>query len=345
MGVDTIAKLRGNISEKEIAEFVSKELNCRTDFDISTSKYPMLDCVKEYYTDDREHYLTKSGFIHLKFGNDHTRSLFYCKSNVNFYENLEYYSELGLEEMVKSETTHISLGHNEEAESIIYAIVEHFGGWYCSHDCDGEYVEVKPNTVKSEDNTVDRIDIMVDIETLGRGESPPVFQIAASAFDIKTGDIIDNINLVADITKNNNIEGDTLVWWLNTNKELLTDLLNQGKKSELDEKGIVEGFCHWITQLVSKYNLGSKDVYLWGNGILFDNRIIWHKCKEYGIEYPIFYRNDRDMRTILELAAMKTGTDDMTYKNNIPNIGTAHDAFDDVHYQINVVCKCYKDLM
>ena len=66
---------------------------------------------------------------------------------------------------------------------------------------------------------------------------------------------------------------------------------------------------------------------------------------QYGLEYPIFYRNDRDMRTIVELAAYKTGfPNSNSYQKSFPNYGTLHDAFDDVKHQIKVVCKAFSVL-
>lgn len=48
--------------------------------------------------------------------------MFYLYSNVNYYENLDYYKTLGLEDMVKSETTYISLGYDENSCEIIKSI-------------------------------------------------------------------------------------------------------------------------------------------------------------------------------------------------------------------------------
>lgn len=190
-----------------------------------------------------------------------------------------------------------------------------------------------------------RIDIMVDIETLGKGDNPPVFQIAACAFDIATGEVLKVFNTFADIRTFHNIEGDTLLWWLNTNAELLKDLLNKGCENGNTEEDIIAQFVNWVNCLADIYGVDPDKVYFWGNGILFDNRIISGKCRQYGVTYPIAYYSDRDMRTIVELASKKKGfSDDREYKKTIENSGVAHDALDDVRYQIKVVCQAYKDL-
>lgn len=185
-----------------------------------------------------------------------------------------------------------------------------------------------------------RLDIMVDIETLGNKTDSTIFQIAAVAFDIKTGEHIVEFHRIANISEAEklNVTGDTLKWWLNTNKELLSDLLNKGEGS-VEELLIT--FADWLTGLV----LGN-DVYFWGNGILFDNKMIQHQLESAGIKYPIFYRNDRDVRTIVELAATKLETTERDLrKKYYEDKSVAHDAANDVANQIKLVAACYKELI
>lgn len=189
-----------------------------------------------------------------------------------------------------------------------------------------------------------KVHIMCDLETLGTGDCPPVFQISAKAFDIEDGEIVDEFDMLADITKMDNIEGKTLAWWLNTNKELLTQLVNDGKTAGNTEKHVIECFVLWINRL-QRYVSDKTHIFLWGNGVLFDNRIIKAKCDQYGIEYPIFYRNDMDMRTVMEVAAMKRGLPGQCeYRNLLEKTGTAHNATDDVINQINILVMAVKEL-
>lgn len=188
-----------------------------------------------------------------------------------------------------------------------------------------------------------RKDIMVDIETLGKGENASIFQIAAMSFDITTGKIYDEINLIGDIEKydNLNVDGDTLKWWLNTNKELLTDLLNKGTYGEWD---LLRAFETWLLNQAED----TKDIYLWGNGILFDNAKLQHHMNKCNMidGYPIFYKNDRDVRTILELASHLTGLSESEIKKSVEDENEVeHDALDDTRYQIRLVHKCYNLLM
>lgn len=180
-----------------------------------------------------------------------------------------------------------------------------------------------------------RIDIMCDIETLGKDGDTAIFQVSAAAFDIKTGSIICTFNEICNIGGGKIfVDGDTLKWWLNTDKELLSKLLNQGNCSE---KWMVEYFHSWIENLQKKY-----DVYFWGNGILFDNRIIKAKMESYNLKYPIFYRNDRDLRTLVDIVTTKYGID-VNKECQVENT-EKHNAMHDVEHQIRVATLCWNKL-
>lgn len=186
-----------------------------------------------------------------------------------------------------------------------------------------------------------RTDIMVDIETLGTKTGATIFQIAAASFDITTGEVRDTINLTGDIAQYDglSVDGSTLKWWLDTDKDLLHSLLSEGTLSEV---GLVTGLLSWMY----KQAPDNKDVYLWGNGILFDNVKISNLCDKHHVAYPIFYRNDRDVRTILELASLKSGLTEKELRTTVQVEGERkHDAFDDIMFQIRLVRKCYEILM
>lgn len=192
-----------------------------------------------------------------------------------------------------------------------------------------------------------RKDIMVDIETLGRKEGSTIFQIAAMSFDITTGETFDEIDLILDLSKVDILkaDGDTIKWWLIENKELLARTLKAGKLSEVE---MAEQFYLW---LVEQAGVGNE-VYLWGNGILFDNNKLQHflnspfPTSKVNIHYPIYYRNDRDVRTILELASLKTGIPERQLIKSVERLDEElHDALDDTRKQIRLVHKCYQFLM
>ena len=189
----------------------------------------------------------------------------------------------------------------------------------------------------------DRVDIMVDIETLGTDVNSTIFQIAGMSFDIRTGLAIRTFDATADISKNEDIcaTGSTIRWWMNNNKELFQSLLNEGEDSSDD---ILLQFYDWIANHQELTDV--KNIYLWGNGNLFDNSMISSQFKAIGLDYPIFYGNDRDVRTILELASMKLGVSEQQLKNRWADTNmVAHNAIDDVYFQVDLVSQCYNILV
>jgi hypothetical protein len=136
MGVDTRGLLKGDISAEEILNFIRHNYDKNAKSYVTDKDYGSLKEVlfNEKYG-DRDNWIVKYGNIDFSYkGED--RSLFYYKSNINYYENLKYYSEYGLENMVKSETTSISLGCWGNSVQIIKDIVREFGGWIDENDCD-----------------------------------------------------------------------------------------------------------------------------------------------------------------------------------------------------------------
>jgi hypothetical protein len=187
-----------------------------------------------------------------------------------------------------------------------------------------------------------RLDIMTDIETLGTDSDSTIIQISAIAFNIKTGEHYSQFNQIADISKNESplkVDGDTVQWWLKTNKELFADLLNSGTYSS---EQVLRNLHGWLLTL----NVNNdRELYLWGNGILFDNKMIKHQLESLGLNYPIFYRNDRDLRTLVELTSIKLGISEKELQNKCSDDKlVTHNAFDDVVYQIKLAVHCFKEL-
>lgn len=189
-----------------------------------------------------------------------------------------------------------------------------------------------------------RLDIMVDLETLGVTKGTTIFQIAACSFDIVTGQIHDTFNEIMDIStlKNAPFDGSTLKWWLNTNKDLLADLINKGRGTERE---LILKFATWINDMKLQNN--DAEIFLWGNGILFDNAMIQEKCLQQNIPYPIFYRNDRDVRTIVDLTMQKLGfTSPKDFFSLISSSELVqHDALNDVRQQIKTVSICWNIIL
>lgn len=195
-----------------------------------------------------------------------------------------------------------------------------------------------------------RIDIMVDLETLGLTADNPVIQIGALAFNLSTGekygDFVEYCKL--DVAESGMfIDTNTYQWWLDENAGLLQQILAKGIASGNTEKQMIQKFVKWIGAIALKHKISKSNIHIWGNGMLFDNAIIHGKCKRYDILYPIIYQNDRDVRTIVDLFCMKSG---MTRNEVVSGFKNAsglvqHDALNDCQIQFNMVKHCYDALV
>lgn len=186
-----------------------------------------------------------------------------------------------------------------------------------------------------------RIDVMTDIETLGTGSNSTIIQIAAVAFNINTGEELSRFDLIADVSKNERplgITPSTIEWWLTKHKNVFLDLMSSDGVSSEE---ILRQFHAWLTGLAEDH----RDVYLWGNGILFDNKMIQHQMEDIGLEYPIFYKNDRDVRTLIDVASVKLGITEKELKDKYNDESlVAHNAYDDVLYQIRLTVGAYNSI-
>lgn len=177
----------------------------------------------------------------------------------------------------------------------------------------------------------ERIDIVVDLETLGLGDNAPIIQIAAVVFNIWTGDIIEEFNVHVKLPDDFRIQTNTLKWWLSTDPSLLKSILDQG---EFDLSQTLVSFQY----LIYKYG----EVYLWGNGSNFDNRILKHQMESEGITYPIEYYNDRDMRTLMDVVEPGMKNSDFAKKYGIKLPETKHDALSDCRYEAELITCAWK---
>jgi len=193
-----------------------------------------------------------------------------------------------------------------------------------------------------------RIDIMTDIETLGVGTDALIIQVSAIAFDIYTGEEIGRFDECVNINcmdkSELNIEPETLQWWIRTDAELLSDIMERGKEDGYGLEETLQEFKDWIDRRGSdEYN---TNIYLWGNSPMFDNAKLQRQMENYGIEYPIFYRNDRCQRTILELTSLKLNRTIKEIQKLFEDESlTKHDALDDCIYQIRLVSWCFNQLI
>lgn len=137
MSVQIKLRLKGHVSVQDLLDFLQEyhpvphiiHMDCAT---------PPAEVQWEYKIYHGDKWYMDNGFIELCVPDSGLRNLFYDYSNVNFYENMEYYSRIGLRDMVESEITTLSLGYDKEALGLMKKIASYFGGWIEENDCDDE---------------------------------------------------------------------------------------------------------------------------------------------------------------------------------------------------------------
>ena len=153
MGCDTTGRIKGYVSVQDIVDYIKQNYDKNVTHQVKKTIYGSIveKCTEPYiinfHSEDNDNLYIYSGFIDFNDGEE-DRQLFYDYSNVNVFENLEYYQELNLEDMVRTETTYISLGYFGNSVEIIKNILQHFdGGWIDENDCDDiPYEIIEPIT-------------------------------------------------------------------------------------------------------------------------------------------------------------------------------------------------------
>jgi hypothetical protein len=178
---------------------------------------------------------------------------------------------------------------------------------------------------------------MVDIETLGIKPGSVILVIAATAFDIHTGEITDEfityVNVKSCTDEGMTIDANTLQWWECDNRELYKDLV---------EKIINEGIP--IEEALKKFNIfvkqhkdGNDSFKIWAKSPSFDLILLKVAYNLFGMVIPWYYRDELDVRTLLQL------TD-----GNFPDFeveGKEHDGLYDCRIQAKRTAWAYGNVM
>ena len=139
-------------------------------------------------------------------------------------------------------------------------------------------------------------DLMVDIETLGCGTLPVITSLAAVQFDLETGKCGRRFYKRIEWSpseysrKSCSIDPETVLFWLRQNEDVTQELIREDNRHPLKES--LTELCELVEELKIKA--------VWGNGVLFDNRILREHLNHLGIK-PWHFRIDADVRTLVQL--------------------------------------------
>lgn len=177
--------------------------------------------------------------------------------------------------------------------------------------------------------------LMLDLETLGVSTEAPLISIGAIFFDLSSGTQYAEFYRVVHLSSALEFgqpEPATLQWWMKQSDEARS-VFNE--PDSLSMKTILVEFSDFIKRF------GDENVKVWGNGSSFDNAILASAYRKQSIDLPWDFRNDRDVRTIIDLAKELKNFD---ARAAIKMNEYAHHALHDAKYQAAYVSAAYQAL-
>lgn len=170
--------------------------------------------------------------------------------------------------------------------------------------------------------------LMLDIETLGTGNSAIVISIGAVLFDPHTGEVgaefYRKLNFQDQIDRGRRPSQGTIEFWFKQDKDAQVVFTEKGVSTEQ----ALNEFKTFVTT-----NSSYSECKPWGNGPSFDLTIMESLFDDFGILYPWHFRNVRCLRTFKEY--VYDGKD-------LVREGIYHHALDDCKHQIKVVVEGLK---
>ena len=163
-------------------------------------------------------------------------------------------------------------------------------------------------------------DLMVDLETLGRGPGCAVLSIGAVFFgpDGLGAEFELFVNTADSLERGLTKDPDTVAWWDRQSKEAQETLrkAETSPHSLADALGAFSAFC--------MTHSSQAKLKFWGNGASFDNAIVAYCYRAAGMNQPWNFWNDMCYRTLKKLASPAIAQ---------ASSGVLHNALDDAKRQ------------
>ena len=175
---------------------------------------------------------------------------------------------------------------------------------------------------------------MVDLETLGQGQTAAIVSIGAVTFEPTTGKIGSELYVIVDAEsagKYGQIDASTVSWWMQQSEDA-REVFSAKKRKTLE--GALDLFTYFV-------EMNTDRPRVWGNGASFDNVILGNAYRATGKEQPWKYYNDLDVRTVVALGKA-IGIDP---KKTMKREGTHHNALEDARFQAKYVSKVWQALV
>lgn len=175
----------------------------------------------------------------------------------------------------------------------------------------------------------DRIDVMIDLETMGLGTNAPILSIGAVEFRA-SGEGLgatfhEGISLEDSMAIGRRPTASTILWWLQQD-DTARKQVRQKCEHGAPLVAVLYAFSEWLNSL-------SGEPYVWGNGANFDVAILEQAYLDQGMRTPWGYRNVRCFRTVMS-----------EYGNDLDWVKplVAHDALADAEAQARTLQNCMR---
>lgn len=168
-------------------------------------------------------------------------------------------------------------------------------------------------------------DVVVDLETLGRGAGCQVLEVAAAVLQVdgQVGYFQAHPSLFDQKALGLTVDPATLLWWLgpeldHARSEVLAHHREEGLQAR-PLRSTLLGFGDWLHELGQ-----TREVRLWGNGASFDLGILGALYDAANLPRPWKFWAERDLRTVFDLKG-KMVLDRVTGTTHIGRFDAAHE--------------------
>ncbi|HCJ6320728.1 TPA: 3'-5' exoribonuclease [Citrobacter sedlakii] len=180
--------------------------------------------------------------------------------------------------------------------------------------------------------------LMVDLETMGNKPNAPVVSIGAIFFDPSTGDtgaeFYKVVSLESAMSYGGVPDASTIIWWMKQSSEARSAIV-------MDDSIRLDDALHQLNDFIAENTANGPEIMqVWGNGASFDNVILRESYVRTGIDCPWKFRNDRDVRTMVEIGKAVG----INPRYDIKFEGDMHNALSDARHQVKYVSVIWQRL-
>jgi hypothetical protein len=144
-----------------------------------------------------------------------------------------------------------------------------------------------------------RMDVVIDLETLGRTPGAVIVEIGAALVPwedlAERATFSERITVASGFEVGLHVEPETVAWWFDTAP--VSAFAGMGRRLERHLNVVLLEFAEWLERIA-----GGGTLLVWGNGATFDLGILAEAYRRTGIPLPWEYWSERDLRTALDPA-------------------------------------------